>query len=357
MKKFLLFLLIIIILGCTCVFFSYKYLISAPSDKTDNVTINISKGSTYSTISSLLKEKNLIRNELAYKVYLKLNPVNEQLEYGDYILKSSYSVEELIDVLKKGSISLASTKTVTFVEGKNMRYIIKTITNNFSITEKEIMDKLSDNDYLDKLINDYWFLTNDIKNKDIYYSLEGYLYPDTYEFYSTASVDDIFRKMLNNMENKISNYKSEVEMSKYSIHEMITLASIIELEAGNASDRKGVAGVFYNRLSSGWSLGSDVTTYYAEKIDNWSRDLKMSELQKCNKYNTRSSCMAGKLPVSPICNPGLESIVAAFEPKNHKYYYFVADKYGKTYFSKTDSEHTSTVARLKREGLWIEYEN
>ena len=81
----------------------------------------------------------------------------------------------------------------------------------------------------------------------------------------------------------------------------------------------------------------------------------MSELNDCNKYNTRSSCMAGKLPISPICNPGLESIVAAFEPTNHKYYYFVADKNGKTYFTKTDSEHNRKCNELKRDGLWINY--
>jgi hypothetical protein len=82
-----------------------------------------------------------------------------------------------------------------------------------------------------------------------------------------------------------------------------------------------------------------------------------SELNKCNSYNTRANCMAGKLPVSPICNPGIESIVATIEPTSHKYYYFVADKNGKTYFNETSSGHTSTINRLKREGLWIEYEN
>ena len=175
------------------------------------------------------------------------------------------------------------------------------------------------------------------------------------KFYETATIEDIFKGMLDNMNNKISKYKEEVKKSKYSIHEMMTLASIIELEAGTASDRKGVAGVFYNRLKDNWSLGSDVTTYYAEKIDNYSRDLKMSELNSCNKYNTRSTCMAGKLPVSPICNPGLESIVAAFEPTKHNYYYFVADKNGKTYFTKTYNEHNNKCNQLKRDGLWINY--
>ena len=146
--------------------------------------------------------------------------------------------------------------------------------------------------------------------------------------------------------------KEEVKKSKYSIHEMMTLASIIELEAGTASDRKGVAGVFYNRLNNKWSLGSDVTTYYAEKLDNWSVDLKVSQLNKCNAYNTRSTCMNGKLPVSPVCNPGIDSIVASIEPTKHKYYYFVADCKGKVYFNTNSSGHYNTINKLKADGNW-----
>ena len=353
-KKFLIFIFVLFLIAGGLLVGTYFYLVNYRSSDSDTVTINVGKGNSYGTIGSILKDKGLIKSELVYKIYVKLNKP-EGLEAGDYVLKKSYNLDEIVDTLKKGSVNLASTKKITFVEGKNMRYIISNITSTFNITEKEILDKLSDSSYLDSLISKYWFLTDDIKNKDIYYSLEGYLYPDTYEFYESATIEDIFKGMLDNMNNKINKYKDEVEKSDYSIHQMITLASIIELEAGTSSDRKGVAGVFYNRLKDNWSLGSDVTTYYAEKIDNWSRDLRMSELNDCNKYNTRSSCMAGKLPVSPICNPGLESIVAAFEPTNHKYYYFVADKNGKTYFTKTDSEHNKKCNELKRDGLWINY--
>lgn len=355
MKKFIIFLFFLCLIIGGALVGSYFYLIKGGKDN-ETVNIYVKEGDTYSTISKTLKDNELIKSELAYKIYIKMHPPGN-LEYGDYVLKKSYSVEELINTLEKGCVDLRQTKTVTFVEGKNMRYVISKITDNFNITEKEIIDKLSNSEYLDSLIKDYWFLTDDIKNKDIYYSLEGYLFPDTYEFYESADVDDIFRTMLNNMEKKLEKYKDEVSKSKYSIHEMMTLASIIELEAGKASDRKGVAGVFYNRLNAGWSLGSDVTTYYAEKIDNWTRDLKSSELSSCNSYNTRSSCMAGKLPVSPICNPSVGSIEAAIEPTSHKYYYFVADKNGKTYFTKTDSEHVSKVRELKRNGLWIEYQS
>ena len=354
MKK-LLILICFIVVVCACLVGSYFYLISSPSKTKETISFYVEEGQTYNTISTNLKKKNLIRNELAYKIYLKIHPETD-LEYGEYRIDTNLSVKELIDVLKKGSISLANTKSVTFIEGKNMRNVISVITQNFNISESEVLSKLNDKEYLDKLIEKYWFITEEVKNDKIYYSLEGYLYPDTYEFYTNASVEDIFEKMLDNMESKLEEYKSEIESSEYSFHEMITLASIIEHEAGTSSDRRGVAGVFYNRLEDNWSLGSDVTTYYSEKIDNYSRDLYNSELNECNDYNTRSSCMAGKLPVGPICNPSLNSLVAAIEPEKHDYYYFVADKNGKTYFNKTYSGHEQEVARLKREGLWIEYE-
>lgn len=188
---------------------SYFYLITGGKDN-ETVNIYVNEGDTYSTISKTLKDNDLIKSELAYKIYIKLNKPGN-LEYGDYVLKKSYSVEELVNTLEKGSVDLRKTKTVTFVEGKNMRYVISRITSNFNISEKEILDKLSNTKYLDSLINDYWFLTDDIKNKDIYYSLEGYLFPDTYEFYESADIDDIFRTMLNNTEKKLETYKSEIK--------------------------------------------------------------------------------------------------------------------------------------------------
>ena len=135
----------------------------------------------------------------------------------------------------------------------------------------------------------------------------------------------------------------------------MTLSSIIELEAAHSDDRAGVAGVFYNRLEGGWALGSDVTTYYAVQVDLNERDLYQSELDDYNAYNTRSSKMAGKLPVGPICNPSIVAIEATLNPKTHNYLYFVADKNKKTYFSTTAKEHDKTIQKLKAQGLWYTY--
>ena len=355
-KKLLIALILLCVFICALLVGTYFYLINTHGNSDEDVIITVNEGETYSSIVDELKEKELINSKIVYKIYLKLNNPGD-LEYGSYNLNKSYSLKETIDIMKKGSVSSGVIKSITFVEGKNMRYYIDTITREFSITEKEILNTLSDETYLDELISTYWFLDSEIKDKNIYYSLEGYLYPDTYEFYETASIKDIFKKLLDNMETKLNKYKSEIKSSKYTMHEMITLASIIELEAGSSNDRKGVAGVFYNRIADGWSLGSDVTTYYAEKMDDWLTDLTQKQLNSCNSYNTRSSCMAGKLPVGPICNPGIESIEATIEPTNHSYYYFTADKNGKTYFNKTYSAHEATVDKIKSEGLWIDYEN
>ena len=172
-KKFLLFLLCLILIIIGSLIGTYFYLISAPSKESKQVNIYVEKGSTYSTIAGILKEKDLIRSQFAYKVYLKLNNPIQSLEYGDYVLKTNYDLKELINTLGKGSVSLADTVSVTFIEGKNVRHFIKKVTENFNITEKEILEKLEDEDYIDVLIDDYWFLTDEIKNNDIYYSLEG----------------------------------------------------------------------------------------------------------------------------------------------------------------------------------------
>lgn len=345
------FFVVLIVVCCTI----YKVNIGPVSKNSALKQIEVESGETYLSISSKLKENNLIKSEFFYKLYVKLmNP--EGLEKGKYSLSEDMGVEKIIKTLENGSDANIDAISITFVEGKNMRYIAKTISDNTNNTEEDVYSLLNDTNYLDSLISKYWFLTDEIKDNRIYYSLEGYLFPDTYQFKSKdVTVKEIFETLLDQMDKKLTPYKTDIQNSNYTVHQILTLASIVELEGVNVSDRFDVSGVFYNRLNSGWSLGSDVTTYYASKIDMSERDLKKSEIDECNNYNTRNPCMAGKLPVSPICNPGIESIEAAINPNQHSYYFFVADKNKKTYFTKTNAEHLQMIASLKSQGLWYEY--
>ena len=157
------------------------------------------------------------------------------------------------------------------------------------------------------------------------------------------------------MESVLEPYKEEIEESKYNVHELLTLASIIETEGTNDNDRKNVASVFYNRLDAGMSLGSDVTTYYSVKEDIGKRDLYQKEIDAYNPYNTRGPNMEGKLPVGPISSVGKASIEAAIEPSKTDYLFFVADKNGKLYFTKTNTEHVQVINELQNSGMWYEY--
>lgn len=361
MKKILIvitiFLTVIVVAYISCLAI-YKANLGPVSSNDKIIEIEVKAGSTYYSISSLLYENKLIKSELAYKIYLKQHAPSKPLKAGIYHLSQNMGVKKIVEVLSSEPAVIdkeIDRVSITFREGLNMRAVAKLIADNTNNTVEDVFELLQDQEYLQELIEEYWFIDESILNDKLYYPLEGYLFPNTYRFKDeTVTVAEIFSKMLNEMGKQLDPYKDDIAKSKYSVHELLTLASIIELEAGNADDRAGVSGVFYNRLNAKWSLGSDVTTYYAERIDDWKYSLTNKELMNCsNGYNTRCPNYIG-LPIGPISNPGIESIKATIRPSSHQYYYFVADCKGKTYLRVTYAEHQQKIAELKREGNWCE---
>ena len=352
-KKVLLGLIVICV--CFCLSTVTYYFINMRKVSNDKTLkeITIEEGSITS-VAKTLKENNLIRNISVFKLYIKLSG-NSNLKAGVYELAENMGTDKIVDILNDGSRFNKDEISITFKEGINLRKYANLISENTNNSYDSVMKVFSDSEYVNSLIEKYWFLTDAIKKDGIYYPLEGYLYPETYRFRNKdVSVKDIIEKMLDETDNKLSKYKDEIEKSNYSVHDLITLASIVELEGANANDRKAVAGVFLNRLSSSIypTLGSDATTYYASKIDDWSYSLTYKELNDCsNKYNTRCSINTG-LPIGPICNPSIESIEAVIEPEEHNYYYFVADCKGNVYLSENETKHYNIITKLKNEGNW-----
>ena len=349
--KTILILLVVLVVSSIVVLLIYKTNIKAVSKESKEVKFEVKENQTYSTLGSELEKQGLIKSEFFYKIYIKLNNPTT-LQKGIYNLNQNMDLKQIINELEKGSNFNENLINITFKEGLNIRKIAKVISENTNNSYEDIMNLMVDKNYINSLINEYWFLTNDILNSDIYYPLEGYLFPETYQIGKDYGAKDIIKVLVNQSDKILSEYKNDIQNSKYSVHQILTLSSVVELEAGNADDRAGVAGVFYNRLNSGWTLGSDVTTYYGSKIDDFKISLTYKELNDCsNKYNTRCSSLAG-LPVGPICNPGLESIIASIKPSSHNYYYFVADCSGKTYMNTNSSGHSSTINMLKSQNNW-----
>ncbi len=332
--------------------FYYTYQISSVSRESDKVVVEI-PGGTISSIGDTLYKNNLIRSKLIFSIYVKLNGVNN-LKASTYELDRNMKLSEIIEVLEKGNSYNPDEIRITFKEGLNVRKIALLIEENTENSYDDVINLMDDDSYIDSLINKYWFLTDDIKNEKIYYPLEGYLFPDTYAFLNTTvDVKTIIETMLDETDKKLSQYKKDIEKSDYSVHEIMTLASIVELEGASADDRAAVAGVFHNRIKDKWSLGSDVTTYYYLKIDDFKQSLNGNKnLYTCdNAYNTRCTSFIG-LPVGPVSNPGIESIEGTINYRKHDNYYFVADCKGKTYLNKNATGHYNIIQKLKNEKNW-----
>ena len=305
-------------------------------------------------IATTLYDEGLIKDVLVFKIYVKITG-KTNLKAATYELSENMGVRKIVKILESNKGKNNKQISITLKEGINMREIARIIDDNTINSQDDVFNTISDKSYLTNLINKYWFLDESILNDNIYYSLEGYLYPDTYYFGSSeVSVKEILEKVLDEMEKKVTPYKEQILNHSMSFHEILTLASLVELEGVTLDDRKNIASVFMNRINSNMSLGSDVTTYYGVKVDMGERDLYSNELDSCNSYNTRCATFKG-LPVSPIANPSLDSIVSVIEPIVTDYYYFVADKNRKIYFNKNIDEHNNTINRLKNSGLWFEY--
>ena len=355
MKKYKLVVIIAIVVLIVMTFsigFYYCYQVSPVSRDSEKVMVEIKEGSI-SSIGDTLYENNLIRNKFIFKVYVKLNKV-ESLKASTYELDKNMKLSEIINVLEEGNSYNPDEVRITFKEGLNVRKIARLIEEYTNNSYDDVINLMDNKDYIDNLINKYWFLTDEIKNEKIYYPLEGYLFPNTYAFMNMdVDVKTIIETMLDETDKQLSKYKDAIENSEYSVHKMLTLASIVELEGASADDRAAVAGVFHNRLNDGWVLGSDVTTYYYLKIDDFKQSLNGNKnLRTCdNAYNTRCTSFVG-LPVGPISNPGIESIEGTINFKKHNYYYFVADCSGKTYLNKDITSHYNTINKLKNENNW-----
>lgn len=320
-------------------------LLSPVSKSTDIVEFTVKKGEGKEKIVENLKDAKLIKSKYATFIYIVLSG-KKNLQAGSYEFSRNMSVKDIITSLSTGNVVNVKRDEVriTFKEGDTLKNFVTMVANETNIDYDEAIKKLSDKTFLKSLIADYWFLTDDILDEDIYFPLEGYLYPETYNFYKETNIEQVIRKVLNVTNERLEPLKSKIENSKYNIHELLTIASIAEKEANTNSDRAMVTQVIYKRLSLNMALGMDVTSYYGVQKE-MTEVITQLDLNDKNPYNTRVTTFIG-LPVGPICNPSIGSINAALEPADTDYLYFVADILtGKVYFAKTNEEFNALVKK------------
>ncbi|QEK12114.1 endolytic transglycosylase MltG [Crassaminicella thermophila] len=315
---------IVILLGGFKLYFDKQVgPVNANSD--NEVTIEIPIGASTNKIAKILKEKNVVNNELAFRILSKLSKTDGKMQAGIYLLKVNMSANEIINTLVKGE-TIKDTVKFTIPEGFEFNQIVDRLETKGLINRDEFVRIANYGDF------EYKFLRDVPKGQN---RLEGYLFPDTYEVSKNASEREIIIKMLNRFDDIfVDTYYNRAKELNMSVNEIVTLASIIEKEAKLNKERALVSSVFYNRMKKGMYLQSCATVQYV--LDKRKTKLSLKDLEVNSPYNTYKYY---GLPPKPIASPGKASIEAALYPKDSDYLYFVVGKNGEHHFSKTYKEH------------------
>lgn len=321
---------------------------------TEEVGFTVENGQSLTKVSNNLEAAGLIHNRSVFKYYCDFAGMGQKIQAGSYKLTRSMTMSEIADQLTTGDGN-PIVRNITLIPGWTVEDFAEKLASDGVIADKDAflgLCKTGD------AFTDYYYIAdvkataNASKRR---YILEGYLAPNTYEVYMTATDEEILRKLLSQTEAVFpADYQTRATELGMTMDEVITLASLIEKEA-KAADFTKVSAVFHNRLKQNIKLGSDVTIHYITGVRKM--NLTNSDLQIDSPYNTYK--YAG-LPVGPICNPSAEAITAALYPdetyvaENYLYFCSKDPESGELYFSKTQAEHDQAVAIYAP--LWQAYD-
>ena len=307
-------------------------------------TVTIPENATVSEVSTILKENGIIKYPAIFRLYInfKNRDADPPLAFkaGDYEVRSTLNYDQIVSMIKDRRARRIITLTIP--EGYTVDEIIDLFVSQGMGTREGFVEAINHFDYhytfMDKL--------NQIQlSPNRRYRLEGYLFPATYDFYTDSGEVAIIDKLLAAFDARFENdYYARLEEMGMNLDQVITIASIVQMEGKFSSDFYPISGVFYNRLRSDTMkrLQSDATVQYCLKERK--EDLSYADLEVDDPYNTYRY---DGLPPSAISNPGWEAIQAALYPESHSHYYFISDTDGSTIFADTEAEHLANKAKLR----------
>ncbi len=308
------------------------------------VEITVPELATINDISELLYENGLISYPDIFRIYASLSHDDGEFLAGDYTLSSTLNYDDLLASFKPGYTR--DIVSITFPEGFSTDEIINRFLENGIGTKEGFVAALNEYNWSEDY--SFWFVDELLENgcsDDRFYRLDGYLYPDTYYFYTDTTEVEAIAKMLANFESKFpETYRDVAKKLGYTVDDIIIMASLVECEAGYLSEYSLVSSVFHNRLKNSAYypyLDSDATIVYAILHETGERPEKLTETTYESPYNTYQN---RGLPPGPISNPGYNAITYALYPKDTDYFYFVANNDGYSVFSKTMAEHQKAIS-------------
>ena len=332
MKKTLLVILIpLFIIVCAAAGFIFELRIYADTpanvNTLQNVIVNVRPGQTLRTTADILRQANLIKSRLKFILISRIKGLDKHLKAGEYLLSAAMPPRQILEIMVKGEVNLHK---LTVPEGYSIPQIAVLVENaNFG----------SKIDFI-KAATDTVLAS---KNGIVAATFEGYLFPDTYFFPREVAMEQIISAMVNRFWSVFTTeWKVRAKDLGFTVHQIVTLASIIEKETGAAFERPIISSVFHNRLKKKMRLESDPTVIYG--IKNFDGNLTRKHLNTHTPYNTYK--IRG-LPAGPIANPGRASLEAALYPERSVFIYFVSKKDNTHYFSTNLKEHNQAVRKYQ----------
>jgi UPF0755 protein len=312
----------------------------ASTDSTD-VVFTVAKGENTAQVASRLESQHLITNAEAFRLLARLRGLDQSLEAGDYHLRKSMRMGDILSTLQKAT---AQQNRLTVLEGWRA----------LELADELEFRKVASKDDVMALVTSSAWTQPFIVGRPSGASLEGYLFPDTYQLDKETTARVLVGKMLDNFAQRVlPAWNSRRSSLKLTLHEVVTLAAIVEREAQAPAERPIIASVYLNRLAEGMLLQADPTVQYALVAGSsrpadgyWKKDLTLADLAYDSPYNTYKY---PGLPPGPICNPGLASIQAVLQPAETDYYFFMAKGDGSHAFAKTLAEHNENVQRYRKQ--------
>lgn len=287
--------------------------------------VTVPQGASAKEIANLLKDNGLIRESWAFQWYVRNNSLINQLKAGTYALNQNQSVPQIAEILAQGAVA---TDLVTILPGQRIDQVEAALINS-GFAPEDVKSALSPATYANHPA---------LVDKPAKASLEGYLYPESFQKTADTTPHDIIKASLDEMHKQLTPARrAALARQGLSVHEGIILASMVEQEVSNLKDKPQVAGVFFNRLARDMRLESDPTAFYGAVIADATPTLSYD-----SAYNTY---LYDGLPVGPISNVSSSSLNAVAKPANNNYLFFVAGDDGTTHFATTLAEHEENTRR------------
>ena len=343
MRYFMIALLLMVIIGG---FFTWNYIKSEtqPVDtaQTELVSFEIEQGASVKEVSKALEKEGIIRNSKLFNFYLKFKNVSG-FKSGLYHVSKSMTLDEIIAELSGAGKDKDQNATKVLIrEGEQLTDIAKEVEKSTKYSAEDFMAKVQDEDFLRYLVQKFpKLLTQSYNGYQVKYVLEGYLYPATYDMNDSKTLQMLITDMVAKTDEVMSKYYDKILESDYTLQQIMALASLIEKEGTKLEDRKKISSVFHNRIKENMMLQTDVSVQYA--LGEHKESLSLADLEVDSPYNLYLNYGVGP---GPYNSPSEDAIVAALEPANTDYLYFLADIHTKEiYYAKTYEEHLELKAK------------